>query len=64
MTYKITETIIPVKPGIDPQVGFDSHGNILLDSDMDFPVLMGGWRYGSGNNTVMVNDPVQIIYQS
>ena len=64
MTYKITETTIPVKPGSDPHVGFDDHGNILLDSDMDFPVLMGGWRYGSGEKTVMINDPVQIVFQN
>jgi len=64
MTYRVTETAVPVKSGTDPQVGFDDHGNILLDSDMDFPVLMGGWRYGSGESAVMIDDPVQIVFQN
>lgn len=30
---------------INPMLGLDSHGNIKLDSDYEFPVLMGGWKW-------------------
>lgn len=62
MTYAITETRKPVPTGTDPNIGFDDHGNILLENNMSFPVLMGGWRYN--DNTVMIKDAVTITFQS
>ena len=66
MTYTKRTRRIDVPSGTDPHLGLDDHGNILLENDMYCPVLMGGWNYGIGSNsdTVMVNDPIQIIFQS
>lgn len=66
MTYTKKTIRVDVPKGTDPHLGLDDHGNILLENDMYFPVLMGGWNYSTGldNDTVMVNDPIQIIFQS
>ena len=36
---------IKLYPGENPNIGLDTHGNISLKSDAQFPVLMGGWKY-------------------
>lgn len=61
MTYTSVDRVVPVSDGEDPNLGFDDHGNIYLENDNYFPVLMGGWKYS--DNNVMINDPVSIIFQ-
>lgn len=60
MTYDIIERKIPVDPDKDPHVGMDEHGNILLENDMYFPILCGGWKY---DDDITILDPVQITIQ-
>lgn len=44
----------------DPRIGLDDHGNILLEGDDTFPVLMGGWSVnGSKEDTYQV-EPISI----
>lgn len=50
--------------GENPNLGLDAHGNILLNVDSQFPVLMGGWKYKNDNNdTVLVDDPLTVIIE-
>jgi hypothetical protein len=47
--------------GENPNLGLDSHGNIWLKSDTQFPVLMGGWVYQNDNgDDVNIDDPLII----
>ena len=51
-------------PGENPMLGLDSHGNIVVDADNEFPVLMGGWDYQNMNNQeVTVVDPLTIAFE-
>ena len=68
--YDIKEETVHLFPGENPHLGLDSHGNILLTSDHEFPVLMGGWDYltvdEDGNPTtdeIYVNEPLNIIFE-
>lgn len=50
--------------GENPNLGLDEHGNIKLDADEQFPVLMGGWDYlNSVNQEVHITDPLIIIFK-
>ena len=49
-------------------MGLDDYGNIFLQNNDQFPVLMGGWDYmfkdENGNKQeVMINDPLIIRYE-
>lgn len=60
---KSTE-IVTVYPGENPQLGLDSHGNIYLQSDEQFPVLMGGWDFlNTEGQEVTINDPLIIVIE-
>lgn len=60
---KITKKIT-LYDGENPNLGLDSHGNIYLDSDELFPVLMGGWDYlNSNNEEIMITDPLIIVFE-
>lgn len=52
--------------GENPGLGLDSHGNIYLESDEQFPVLMGGWDYINEVNgelqEVSIIDPLNIVF--
>lgn len=63
-TYdKIVERVY-LYDGENPQLGLDEHGNILLQSDEQFPVLMGGWDFlNSNEQEVHVSDPLIITFQ-
>ena len=53
-----------INPGENPNLGLDSHGNIYLKSDTQFPVLMGGWKYiNSEDQEVQIIDPLTIIFE-
>lgn len=59
---KQTETIT-VYQGEDPGIGLDEHGNILLEDEMEYPVLMDDWEYqpDPANDTkVKIIDPLII----
>ena len=63
---KVEKTVETVKlyPGENPNLGLDTHGNIYLNSDTHFPVLMGNWIYeNSDGDEVQINDPVTIIFE-
>lgn len=61
--YNITEKVVHLYPGEDPNLGLDKHGNIILESDFQFPVIMGGWDYlNKQGNEVVINNPLTIIY--
>ena len=63
-TYRTTEATVSVLPGENPMLGLDSHGNILIESDEQFPVLMGGWSWTNDEGqTISVNDPLIITYE-
>lgn len=60
---KVTEKVY-VYEGENPNLGLDSHGNIYLKSNSQFPVLMGGWEYeNSEGQIIMIDDPLTIIFE-
>ena len=63
-TYDVKVENIKLYPGENPNLGLDGHGNIFLESDEQFPVLMGGWDYLNENNEeVAITDPLIIIFE-
>lgn len=64
--YNIEKELIYLNNDEDPNLGLDAHGNIELESDHEFPVLMGGWDWKNNNNIedqeVTVVDPLNIIF--
>lgn len=67
-TYDIKKEHVYVFDGENPNVGLDSHGNIYLDNNEQFPVLMGGWTYESEDyngqkQEITINDPLTIIFE-
>lgn len=49
--------------GENPNLGLDTHGNIWLKSDSQFPVLMGGWVYQNDEgDDVNIDDPLIITF--
>lgn len=55
---------VVVHPGENPNLGLDSHGNIYLKSNNQFPVLMGGWKYiNDEGQEVQIIDPLTIILE-
>ena len=65
-TYKKTETEVRLYDGEDPGLGLDEHGDIFLDSDDQYPVLMGGWSYISSKDReelTTITDPLIITFE-
>lgn len=65
--YDITEEVVRVEPGTNPMLGLDEHGNIFLDNNDQFPVLMGGWHFRPNANSsdlVTVTDPLTIVFRN
>ena len=56
---------IKLYPGENPNIGLDVHGNIYLEGDNEFPVLMGGWKFKSsdGSQLVHVFEPIVIKFE-
>lgn len=55
---------VKLYPGENPNIGLDSHGNIWLKSDYQFPVLMGGWQYTNNEGqSVSISDPLIITFE-
>lgn len=62
--YEITTTTIYLEQDENPGVGLDAHGNIYLDNNDQFPVLMGGWKFKNGSSDeIHVSDPMTIIFE-
>lgn len=63
-TYREKTVTVRLTPGENPQLGLDAHGNILLDQNKWFPVLMGGWDFQNQlGQEVDVVDPLNIIFE-
>lgn len=65
-TYEKSEKTIGLLPGENPSLGLDVHGNISIDSDYQFPVLMGGWSWtnDSGQSVAIeIGSPVIITFE-
>lgn len=66
MTQKYVEdgNSVYVYDGENPNIGLDSHGNIWLKNDAQFPVLMGGWDYlNDEGEPVRITDPLIITFE-
>lgn len=63
-TYDKKSESIYLYDGENPNIGLDAHGNIYLENNYYFPVLLGGWDFlNSEGEEVMVNDPLNIIFE-
>ena len=69
-TYDVRKEIVYVdaENGENPMLGFDEHGNIYLDNNDQFPVLMGGWRFrssklGEAPQYTTIQDPLIIVFR-
>lgn len=56
---------VKVYTGENPNLGLDNHGNIYLEANSQFPVLMGGWKYYDDKNNafIQITDPLTIIVE-
>jgi hypothetical protein len=62
--YNVKKENVRLEPGENPNLGLDNHGNILLTSSAQFPVLMGGWAYKNlEDQLIEVIDPLNIIFE-
>jgi len=63
-TYDTIRENVYLYEGENPNIGLDEHGNILLNDNYSFPVLMGGWSYlNSEKELVSVTDPLIITFK-
>lgn len=65
-SYDIKRTEVKLY-GEDPGLGMDEHGNIYLENDYQFPVIMGGWSYKSSkenDDLTYIDDPLIITFYS
>lgn len=63
-TYTTKTEQVYLYDGENPNLGLDEHGNILLNDNYSFPVLMGGWSYlNSENQLVSVTDPLIVTFK-
>lgn len=67
-TYDVNEEMVYVDKGENPGIGFDEYGNIYLDNNDQFPVLMGGWSFrSSGPNEepqyTTISDPLILVFR-
>ena len=50
--------------GQNPNLGLDSHGNILLLNDEQYPALLKGWKFKNSQGALVdVTDPVVITFE-
>ena len=64
-TYKKDHKMVYLYDGEDPGLGLDSHGNIYLKNQDQFPVIMGNWNYLSDKNSnsqTTIDDPIIINF--
>lgn len=66
--YDVNEEMVYVNEGENPGIGFDEYGNIYLDNNDQFPVLMGGWSFrssGTGEEPqyTTISDPLILVFR-
>lgn len=66
--YDVKEELVYVEDGENPGLGFDDYGNIYLDNNDQFPVLMGGWQFrsskaGEDPQYTTVTNPLIIVFR-
>lgn len=66
--YDVNEELVYVGEGENPGIGFDEYGNIYLDNNDQFPVLMGGWNFRSSGigeepQYTTVTNPLNIVFR-
>ena len=63
--YEVIKTEVRLYGDEDPGLGLDEHGNIYLETDEQFPVIMGGWDYKhskSNDEFTHIDDPLIITF--
>ena len=66
--YDISEETVYVADGENPGIGFDEYGNIYLDNNDQFPVLMGGWQFkssrlGEAPQYTTISNPLILVFR-
>lgn len=66
--YDIYEETVYVADGENPGIGFDEYGNIYLDNNDQFPVLMGGWQFKSSRlgetpQYTTISNPLILVFR-
>jgi hypothetical protein len=66
--YDIKEEMVYVEDGINPGIGFDEYGNIYLDNNDQFPVLMGVWQFrsskqGESPQYTTISNPLILVFR-
>lgn len=66
--YDIKEEMFYVEDGVNPGIGFDEYGNIYLDNNDQFPVLMGGWQFrsskqGEAPQYTTISNPLILVFR-
>jgi hypothetical protein len=66
--YDVNEEMVYVNEGENPGIGFDEYGNIYLDNNDQFPVLMGGWSFRSSGpgeepQYTTISDPLILVFR-
>ena len=66
--YDIKEEMVYVNDGENPCIGFDEYGNIYLDNNDQFPVLMGGWSFRSSSpgeepQYTTISNPLILVFR-
>lgn len=61
--YELKEETVYVYPGENPGLGLDAHGNILLERNEEFPVLLGGWDFKTEHNQLVKTDALTITIE-
>lgn len=62
-TYDIETKNRYVYPGENPNLGLDNHGNIFLNTNNEFPALMGGWYFTNNVDQTVVAQPLTITIE-
>lgn len=63
-TYDINVQNVYLYNDENPNLGLDNHGNIFVDQNEQFPVLMGGWDYKNNNgDLITITDPLIITIE-
>lgn len=68
-SYKKYTNNIRLEEGQNPLLGLDVHGNICLNNEFQFPVLMGGWNFvnhitdSNEFQEITITDPLIIVYE-
>lgn len=65
-TYRNKSVTVRLVAGENPMLGLDAHGNISIDANNQFPVLMGGWKFNNNETPaqqVTVSDPLIIVFE-